>query len=360
MDEKLFSDEIRERERKRRRKDLLWSVASFALHVVLFGAIVMLTPVKSLVFDKEKKKANPAEDLPADRIEQIADALSQARINELLKQLEALQTVLHNMDLMKEELQKDYDSFAEQSSVSLKEELSKMIDDVEKAQKAAQAEQVPMVEKVEKMLAEERLDLMDEARSKWLSVAASDLMTVDGDKIGDAQARAGNTLDRIQVQAQFGGYRKTAEASEKVRDAQLEAATMQNQAQKEASEIGSRMGDYRGRVVDLANNEKWLKEQQERLEKANVERKDAETQFADASKKRDAAEKERNAAQEDERKKREEAKKTSAEAKAARDEATRLSNELKNARRQLEQARKDRDKAARKAAEHAKKEGGGK
>ena len=360
MDEKLFSDEIRERERKRRRKDLLWSVVSFVLHVVLFGAIVMLTPVKSLVFDKEKKKANPAADLPADRIEQIADSLSQARINELLKQLEALQTVLHNMDLMKEELQKDYDSFAEQSSVNIKEELSKMIDEVEKAQKAAQAEQAPMVGKVEKMLAEERLDLMDEARSKWLSEAAFNLITVDGDKVGDAQARAGNTLDRIQVQAQFGGFRKTAEASEKVRDAQLEAATMQNQAQKEASEIGSRLGDYRVKTQDLANHEKWLAEQKERLEKANVERKDAEAQFADASKKRDDAEKERNAAQEDERKKRDEANKSSAEAKAARDEATRLANELKNAKRQLEQARKERDKAAREAAERAKKEGGGK
>ena len=360
MDEKLFSDEIRERERKRRRKDLLWSVVSFVLHVVLFGAIVMLTPVKSLVFDKEKKKANPAADLSADRIEQIADSLSQARINELLKQLEALQTVLHNMDLMKEELQKDYDSFAEQSSVNIKEELSKMIDEVEKAQKAAQAEQAPMVGKVEKMLAEERLDLMDEARSKWLSEAAFNLITVDGDKVGDAQARAGNTLDRIQVQAQFGGFRKTAEASEKVRDAQLEAATMQNQAQKEASEIGSRLGDYRGKIQDLANDEKWLVEQKERLEKANVERKDAEVQIADASKKRDDAERERNAAQEDERKKREEAKKTSDEAKAARDEATRLASELKNAKRQLEQARKERDKAAREAAGRAKKEGGGK
>ena len=360
MDEKLFSDEIRERERKRRRKDLLWSVVSFVLHVVLFGAIVMLTPVKSLVFDKEKKKANPAADLPADRIEQIADSLSQARINELLRQLEALQTVLHNMDLMKEELQKDYDSFAEQSSVNIKEELSKMIDEVEKAQKAAQSEQAPMIGKVEKMLAEERLDLMDEARSKWLSEAAFNLITVDGDKVGDAQARAGNTLDRIQVQAQFGGYNKTAEASEKVRDAQLEAATMQNQAQKEAAEIGSRLGDYRGKTQDLANHEKWLMEQKERLEKTNVERKDAEVQLADASKKRDAAERERNAAQEDERKNREEAKKTSDEAKAARDEATRLSNELKNAKRQLEQARKERDKAARDAAARAKKEGGGK
>ena len=53
MDEKLFSDEIRERERKRRRGGLLWNFASFVLHVALFVAIVMLTPVKSLVFEEK-------------------------------------------------------------------------------------------------------------------------------------------------------------------------------------------------------------------------------------------------------------------------------------------------------------------
>ena len=258
MNARLFSDEIRERERRRRRKDLLWSVASFVLHVAVFAAIVMMTPVKSLVFDKEKKKANPAADLSADRIEQIADSLSQARINELLRQLEALQAVLHNMDLMKEELQKDYDAFAAKSAESLKETLAKTLDEVEAAQKEATAEQSPMIGKVEKMLAEERLDLTDEERSKWLHAAADDLIMSAGDKVAGAQARAGNALDRIQVQAEFGGYRKTAEASGKVRDAQIEAATMQNQAQKEASEIGYRMGDMRGRVKDLENHEKWL------------------------------------------------------------------------------------------------------
>ena len=174
MNARLFSDEIRERERRRRRKDLLWSVASFVLHVAVFAAIVMMTPVKSLVFDKEKKKANPAADLSADRIEQIADSLSQARINELLRQLEALQAVLHNMDLMKEELQKDYDAFAAKSAESLKETLAKTLDEVEAAQKEPTAEQSPMIGKVEKMLAEERLDLTDEERSKWLHAAADD------------------------------------------------------------------------------------------------------------------------------------------------------------------------------------------
>ena len=357
MDTKLFSDEIRERERRRRRKDLLWSVASFVLHVALFGAVVLMTPVKDLVFEKEKKKANPAADLSADRIEQVADALSQARINELLRQLEALQAVLHNMDLMKEELQKDYDAFAAKSAADLKAELAKMIDDAEKAQKDAVAAQDPMAGKVRQMLAEERLDLMDEARAKWLRDAAEDLITAGNDKVGDAQARAGNALDRVQVQAQFGGYRKTAEASGKVRDAQIEAATMQNQAQKEASDIAYRMGDYRGRVRDLENHEKALRDQKERLGKAEQERKDAEIQLADATKLRDAAERARDEAQEAERKNRDEANRRNAEAKAARDEAGRLASELKNARRQLEQAKKARDRAAREAAQRARKEG---
>ncbi|MBO4709776.1 MAG: hypothetical protein J5727_08395 [Kiritimatiellae bacterium] len=306
MDEKLFSDEIRERERKRRRGGLLWSIASFVLHIALFVAIVMLTPVKSLVFE-EKKKSNPAADLSADRIEQIADSLSEARINELLRQLEAMQAVLHNMDLMKEELQKDYDAFAEKSAQSMKEELSKMIDEVETAQKSAQDQQRPMVEKVEKMFAEEKLDLMDENRSKWLEATADELMKVEGGKISDAQARAGNALDRIQVQAQFAGYNKTSEASEKVREAQIEAATMQYQAQKEASEIGYRMSEMRTRVNEVKDHEKRLQEQKDRLAKAEQDRKDAAVQVADATAKRDAAEKARDAAPKDDRKVRDEA-----------------------------------------------------
>jgi len=272
MDARLFSDEIRERERRRRRKGPLWSFASLALHVAVFTAIVMLTPVKSLVFDRERKKSNIADELPADRIEQISDSLSQARINELLRQLEALQAVLHNMDLMKEELQKDYDAFAGQSAAGIKDELAKMLDEAEAYQKKAQDEQGPMIEKVERMLAEERQDLTDETRSNWLRNAAADLIENAGDKIGDAQARAGNAFDRIQVQAQFGGYRRTAEASGKVRDAQAEVAAMQNQAQKEASEIGYRMSEYRGRANDLANNEKRLQEQKDRSAKANPDR----------------------------------------------------------------------------------------
>ncbi len=348
MNERLFSDEIRARERRRRRRDFVWNVVSFVLHVIVFGAIVLLTPVKSLVFE-EKAKANPAAELSADRIEQIADALSQARVNELLRQLDALQTVLHNMDLMKEQLQKDYDSFAEKSSVGLKDELSKMVDEAEKAQGAARAEQNPMIEMVGKMLAEERMDLTDETRSKWLRESATKLIEDAGDRIADAQARAGNALDRIQVRAQFGGYRKTAEAAAMARDAQIEVATMQNQAQKEASEIGYKMSEMRGRVNDLANHEKSLSQQRERLEKAEQDRSDAEEQAAEAAKRRDSASQARDAALAEERRIRDESGKATAEAKAARAEAARLGREFNDAKKLAEREQRRRDNSIRTA-----------
>ena len=351
MNDARFADEIRERERVRRRREMLWNAASVAFHVALVAAIVWMTPARSLI--TERKKKNPAEHLPPERIEQISDALSQARVNELLRQLEALKAVLHNMDLMKEQLQKDYDAFAGESAEDVKQTMLRELDEAEAAQKTALAEQAPVIGKVEKMFAEEGLDLMDEERSRWLQHTAEYLVRDDGEKIADAQARAGNALDRIQVQAGFAGYRKTAAASEKVRDAQLEAATMQNRAQKEASEIGFKMSEVRPRTLELQNHEKWLADQREGVAKAEADRKDAEAQLADATKLREKAAREQDAAKADEKRFREECAKADAEAKASRAEAARLDGELKAARAALEKARK-----ARAAAEAAKKKGG--
>ena len=49
MNEARFADEIRERERQRRRREFWWNAASVAFHVALFGAIVLLTPARSLL-----------------------------------------------------------------------------------------------------------------------------------------------------------------------------------------------------------------------------------------------------------------------------------------------------------------------
>ena len=359
MDAKLFSDEIRERERLRRRKNILWGVASFVLHIALFCVIVFLTPVKDLVFEKEeKKKANPAAELSSDRLEQISESLSEARINELLNQLEELQTVLHNMDLMKEELQKDYDAFAEESAESMKDELSKLVDEAEKAQCDAEAAQPEIIDKVEKMLAEEKSDLMDENRSKWLRETSDDLMLNSGEKVADAQARAGNALDKVQMQAQFAGYDKTSKAAEKVRDAQIEASSMQNQAQTEASKIAKSMSEYRGRAQDLANNEKALNEQRERLEKAEAERKDAEKQLAEAEKRRDEAASARDAARGAEKQCREEARQAKAEksddrAKELTAKAEGFKHEARESEKTFNEQRSQADREKRRAESSA-------
>ena len=181
MNDARFADEIRERERVRRRREMLWNAASVAFHVALVAAIVWMTPARSLI--AERKKKNPAEHLPPERIEQISDALSQARVNELLRQLEALKAVLHNMDLMKEQLQRDYDAFAGESAEDVKQAMLRELDVAEAAQKAALAEQAPVIGKVERMFAEEGLDLMDEERSRWLQHTAEYLVREDGENV---------------------------------------------------------------------------------------------------------------------------------------------------------------------------------
>lgn len=356
MNGKLSSDEIRERERRRRRKGLWWNAVSFTLHCAVFAAIILLTPVKSAVFKPKKEKANPAADLSADRIEQIADSLSRARINELLRQLEALQAVLHNMDLIKEELQRDYDGFAASSSADMKAELEKILDEAEAAQKRAVGEQNPLIGMVEKMVAEEKLDLADEARSKYLRDSSMQLIASAGDKVNEAQAIAGNALDRVQVQAEFAGYRKTAEASGKVRDAQIEAASMQNQAQKESSEIAGKLGRYRGDLLTYHNRTNRLAEIRRALVKAEEAQSTAKVNLPEAVKLRDAAEKARDEAVEREKEQRSLADKADAEAKKAREESARLRKELADAKRRLDKARRERDAVRCKAAQ---KKGGG-
>ena len=138
----LRSDDIRRRVSRRRRQSPLWGVCSFVFHVAAFAVIVLCTPARELFKPEEKKPADAAKDLSADRIEQISDELSRIRVNELLAELEALQAVLHNMDMMKEQLQRDYDSFANslQDGPTLEETRKRLLgvlDDVESNQVAA-------------------------------------------------------------------------------------------------------------------------------------------------------------------------------------------------------------------------------
>lgn len=286
---KLLSDDIRRRERRKRRGAPLWNLLSFLLHAGLFAVIVFCTPVKDLVFEEKEKKVDPAADLSAERIEQISDALSQARVNELLRELEALQAVLHNMDLMKEELQQDYDTFAEKSGPDLKKTLASFIDAAGEAQQQALQEQPPILDATRELLAEEKLDLADEARSKKLRETSTRLQEQGFAKVNTAQANAGNALDRVQVQAAFAGYEQTSAAAEKLRDAQIEAALMQNQAQKEVADIASELGRYGEVAKLLANTRNQIVRETNRLAQAERSQQQADRRRENAERTRNDA-----------------------------------------------------------------------
>ena len=237
MNDELFADEIRRRERARRRKGPVWTVCSFVLHIALFALIILLTPAKSLIFEPKDNKKDAAKDLSADRIEDIAEDLSQVRINELLEQILAMQAVLHNMDMMKEELAKSYDSFAEKTAKTAKEELKDFIDETERNQIASTNAQAIVRAEIAGIVAVEKQDYRTDAVHGELSKRNGQLMTETGEKTNTAQGNAVNSLDKLQVRAEFVGYQKTAETAAKFLEAQAEAARMQNQVQTDVGEI---------------------------------------------------------------------------------------------------------------------------
>ena len=237
MNDELFADEIRRRERARRRKGPVWTVCSFVLHIALFALIILLTPAKSLIFEPKDNKKDAAKDLSADRIEEIADDLSDIRINELLEQILALQAVLHNMDMMKQELAKSYDSFAEKTAPDLKSELKGFIAELERNQVASTNAQAIVRGEIAAIVADEKKDYRSDAVFAELRKKGEQLMTQTSEKTNTAQGNAVNALDKLQVRAEFGGYKKTAEAAAKFLEAQSETARMQNEVQETVTDI---------------------------------------------------------------------------------------------------------------------------
>ena len=234
----LFSDEIRERERKRRNKGPVWTIASFVLHLALFVVIILLTPVKSLIFEPKEPTKNAAEDLSSDRIEEIGEQLSDVRMNELLQQILAMQAVLHNMDMMKQELAKGYDTFAEESAKGdLRAELEGFINETERNQKQAVEAQKAVRDDITAIVNHEKGDYLSDDGHKALIAKKDKLQYETVEKTNTSQGNAINALDKLQVRAEFGGYRKVAEAAAKFMEAQAEASRMQDKVQTDVADI---------------------------------------------------------------------------------------------------------------------------
>lgn len=361
IDISLQSDDIRRRERRRRRQGPLWGFLSVAAHVAFFAVIIFCTPVRDLVFEeKEMPPPNPAEDLSADRLEDLSDRLEEAHRNELLEELEEMQAVLHNMEMMKQELLEDYDDFAEENSRTMKDELEKLLDEAEKAQRKAVEEQPKVEQKVEELVREEQQNLDDENRQKKLRELAADVMLESGAKVVDEMAKAVNALDRLQIQAEFTGLAKAAKAAEKAMDAQKEVAARQDVAQRETNETAAKLAKALDHSREKEQNEKWKREQEQRrdkakadaeqahqrMEQARADQKKADAERQDAEKRRETANAEGEKAKNEEKSLREQASKTEDKNKANElrqkaDAASRLAREKRDeSHRANEEARR--------------------
>lgn len=337
----LFSDEVRRRERARRRKEPLWGLLSFLLHAVVFAAIVLLTPVKELILPEEQQKEPMV--ISADRIESMAEVLEEARVQELLKQIADLQSVLHNMDVMKEQLAKDYDALAEQSVEDVHTQLEKLIDETAKQQQqAVEAQAVVNEEAREIVRVETTADLTNRETAQDLYKKSDTLKEVTAEKTATAQANAANALDKMQVKAEFAGYQKTAEAAELLREAQAEIAKVEDRSVAEAYETARTIASIAERDRRVKEYDKW--------------KSDAVKQFEDR-KNAIAAQKERQAKAEQDKveaeKKavEEQAAMAAAEKKVEELKAEKKFNEAKAAQKEVAQHKQARDRANRWAAD---------
>ena len=255
MDSELFSDGIRQREQARRKKGPVWTIASFVLHTAIFAVIILLTPVKSLIFEPKEPPRNAAEDLSSDRIQEIGEELSDVRMNELLEQILAMQAVLHNMDMMKDELAKGYDEFAAKmvdpnGPKPLRAELEGYIDEIERTQRQTVVAQKAVRDEISAIVGVEKRNYLEDAVKNELQAKRDHMQNDLVERTNTSQGNTVNALDKLQVRADFGGFKKTAEAAVKYIDAQMEASRMQIKVQSDVFDIAEGL-------FSIYSNEKW-------------------------------------------------------------------------------------------------------
>ena len=292
-DVKLFSDQIRARERARRRAAPLWNVCSFALHLALFAILVLCTPMRELIVPEPREQTM---EIAADRIEDMAETLTEARVRELLRQIEDMQSVLHNMDVMKEELAKDYDTFAADSAADIRGELERLVAETAAEQRRSVEAQQAVLEAVRELVdIETRENLADATVNDRLQEKARRLQEELAEKTNTAQANAVNALDKLQVKADFAGYRKTSGAAEKFRDAQIEAGKLQDTAQTASVEAAEALQPIVQNEKFIAEAERKTAEAKENLSAAEAAKADADRRIAQEEQAKKAAEQTRDA-----------------------------------------------------------------
>lgn len=231
----LHSEEVRARERRQKIRTILWWLPSLFLHLALIG-VVGYFGYQKLVEEISKEEAEkPPADLDEETYEQLSENIESVRFNELLKQLQDLQIILHNMDVLKNEFAKTFDEFAEAEAKQAQEDnlVQELFDRAIALQNNALTDQgkvadaaIPLAQKMQGAEAD--------------PAAASSAMRQDlnthffpaYDRIHINQADAQNALDRIVNEARLIGLNETAAKTEEVRELQLQANQKQTETHR--------------------------------------------------------------------------------------------------------------------------------
>lgn len=228
----LHAEDVRARERKQKIRNILWWLPSLLLHLVFIG-FVGYFGYQKIVEEMTKEEAEkPPADLDEETYEQLAENIESVRFNELLKQLQDLQIILHNMDVLKNEFAKTFDEFSAAEGKQAQEEdlVIQLFDRALALQDNAIAAQGkvaeaagPLAEKMKGAEADPK------ATHESLKADLNESFYPAYDRIQISQSDAQNALDRIVNEARLIGLKQTAEKTEEVRELQLQA----NQKQME-------------------------------------------------------------------------------------------------------------------------------
>ena len=319
-----------------RRHNPGWEVLSFLMHLAIFAALVLCTPVRKLILPERPQEPPAVEQMPADKLEKLDEKLAEARSRELQRDLTTLQTVLNDMEVVRDQLRQDFDDVVKDLADDAKEELKKAAEEAKERQKEALREQDEAQKNVDRLAEAEKQDLAQSAQK--VEEAAHDLYWQDFMDVAAAQANAQNALDRVQTAASFAGYEKVAEAAKELRDAQIAAARTQTAEAEKILEPTERIAEFQKAAKDKAEAEK--KAEEERKAQAENQRKkdQAEAEKQQAQQRKDEAEQRRA-----------EADRQRGQAEQRRNEAQNEKSSAENEKRQAESRRRDAENRARQA-----------
>ena len=319
-----------------RRHNPGWEVLSFLMHLALFAALVLCTPVRKLILPEKPQEPPAVEQMPAEKIEKLDEKLAEARSRELQRDLTTLQTVLNDMEVVRDQLRQDFDDVVKDLADDAKDELKKAVEEAKERQKEALKEQDEAQKNVDRLAEAEKQDLAQSAQK--VEQAAHDLYWQDFMDVAAAQANAQNALDRVQTSAAFAGYEKIAEAAKELRDAQIAAARTQAAEAEKILEPTEKIAAFKDAAKDKAEAEKKAEEEKrteaserEKKDKAEAEQKQAQQRKDEAEQRRTEAERERNQAED------------------RRNDANREKSDAENDKRQAENRKRDAENRARQA-----------